>query len=213
MTNRREFLHMGVAALSLPIAARAEASSGIFAGGDKQGAEPSGEPRTERLYKILFDERYSVCARFAGEMERRVLPTQAIRADITRLWYDDLYHRWSKGPAAIAGMTAPGAIFCLEMLARDKGMRVALRVDHRSNRQRLQHEFTGPVESVALAAELETSAERWPEKMAEMVARFPAERGRAMAARYSGPADRVRGQWEHLVTWVIAPATARAGRA
>jgi hypothetical protein len=209
MTNRREFLHMGVAALSLPLAARAGASSGIFGGSEEQRAEP--------LYKILFDQRYSTCARFAEEIERRALATHAIRADITKLWYDDLYHRWKKGTVAIAGMTAPGAIFCLEMLARDAGMRVALRVDHRSTRgrmgQRIDHEFEGPVESVTLAGELETSADRWTEKMAEMVARFPAERGRMRTARYSARVNSIGGEWDHLVTWVIAPVAARARQA
>jgi hypothetical protein len=208
MTNRREFLHMGVAALGLPLAARAGASSGIFAGSDGQ----SDEQRAEPLYKILLDQRYSACARFAEEMERRALSAHPIHADITKLWYDDLYHRWKQGPVAIAGMTAPGAIFCLETLARDAGMRVALRVDHRRTGQRIEHEFAGPVESLTLAAEVETSPERWPEKMAEMVARFPAERGRAMTARYSGQADTSHEEWEHLVTWVIAPVADRARR-
>lgn len=196
---------MGVAALSLPIAARAGASAGIFRNEEDRKAEP--------LYKILFDERYSACERFAEEMERSARATQAIRGDITKLWYDDLYHRWKKGTVAIAGMTAPGAIFCLEMLARDAGMRVALRVDHRLTRGRIEHEFAGPPECAALALELETSAQRWPEKMAEMVARFPAERGLTMTARYSGRADGNRGEWEHVVTWVIAPVVAQPRRA
>ncbi len=205
MTNRREFLHMGMAALSLPIAARAGASPGIFGDGEELTTEP--------LYKIIFDKRYSACARFAEEIQRRALATHAIRADVTQIWYDDLYHRWKRGPAAIAGLTAPGAIFCLEMLARDAGMRVALRVDHRRVGARVEHEFAGPVESLTLAAELETSAERWPEKMAEMVTRFPIERGRTMTARYSDRADEARGEWEHLVTWVIAPAVKQATHA
>jgi len=208
---------MGVAALSLPIAARAGASPGIFAGGDVQRDDRSDAQVREPLYKTIFDERYSACARFAEEMDRRVLTTHAIRADITKLWYDDLYHRWKQGPVAIAGMTAPGPIFCLEMLARDAGMRVALRVDHRFTRgrdgQRIEHEFAGPVESLTLAGEIEPSAERWPEKMAEMVARFPAERGRTKTARYAGQPDRIRGEWEHLVTWVIAPVATQTRRA
>ena len=215
MTNRREFLHIGVAALSLPIAARAAASSGMLAG-DKQSDEQREERRgDEPLYKVLFDERFSTCVRFAKEAGRRALATQAIRGDITKFWYDDLYHRWKRGAVAIAGMTAPGAIFCLETLARDAGMRMALRVDHRVTRgrtgRRVEHEFAGPAQSVALAAELEPSGERWTEKAAEMVALFPAERGRTMTALYSGESDGIRGEWTHLVTWVIAPA-AEAGR-
>lgn len=208
MTNRREFLHLGVAALSLPIAARAGASSAILAGSGEQ----SEEPRREPLYKILFDERYLACARFAQEIERGALATHAIRADITKLWYDDLYHRWNQGAVAIAGLTAPGPIFCLEMLARDAGMRVALRVDHRRSGQRIDHEFAGPVESLMLARELETSSERWPEKMAKIVARFPAKRTRATTGRYSGRTDRNCGEWEHLVTWVIVPVSPQGKR-
>jgi hypothetical protein len=206
MTNRREFLHIGVAALSLPLAARTGAAQGIFAGAD----ERSNEQRTEPIYKTVFDQRFTACARFAEELGRRAPATHAIRGDITQLWYDDFYHRWKQGSVAIAGMTAPGAIFCLETLARDAGMRVALRVDHRRIGHRIEHEFAGPVESLTLAAELETSAERWPEKMAAMIAQFPAERGRVMTARYSGESDRIRGGWEHLVTWVIAPVAAQA---
>jgi hypothetical protein len=206
MTNRREFLHMGVAALSLPIAARAGVPASIFA--------PDGGRDAERLplYKVFFDERFAACAAFADEMKRHSLPTHAIRGDITDAWFNDLYYEWKKEPAAIAGMTAPGAIFCLEMLARDAGMRVALRIDHRSpdtgglGAGRIEHEFAGPEEILERAADLESGAKGWPQRMAEIVARFPAERGRAATRRFSEPAGGSSNGPDHLVTWVIAPA-------
>jgi len=204
MTNRREFLHLGVAALSLPIAARAGVSPEIFGAGDRGSGDRAG---TEPIYKAYFDERFPACAAFAEEAKRRALATQAIRGDITDIWFSDLYYRWKHGPVAIAGMTAPGAIFCLELLARDAGMRVALRVDHgRLPDGRMEHEFAGPEEIFARAAESESRAAGWPERMAETVAQFPVERGRAATLRFSG-ADVASGSApDHLVTWVIAAA-------
>ncbi|MGH9685861.1 MAG: hypothetical protein ACRD5K_02060 [Candidatus Acidiferrales bacterium] len=202
MTNRREFLHLGVAALSLPIAARAGVSPELFRAEQRFDAEP--------LYKVFFDERFSSCAVFADEMNRRALPTYAIRGDITEVWFGDLYFRWKQGsgqhgPTAIAGLTAPGPIFCLEMLARDAGMRVALRVDHRQVGGRIEHEFAGPENVLARADGLEASGEEWPQRMAELVAEFPAARGAAQKMSILGRAAADGDDPEHLVTWVIAP--------
>jgi hypothetical protein len=202
MTNRREFLHMGVAALSLPIAARAGVSPEMFGREKQVEAEP--------LYKIFFDERFAACTRFADEAKRRSMPVCAIRGDITEVWFSDLYYRWKEAPAAIAGMTAPGPIFCLEMLARDAGMRLVLRADHRwPTRQgapdgRIEHKLAGPESVLRRAAGLETSAPSWPESMAELVAEFPREREAAAKANFTGTAPNENDS-EHLVTWVLAP--------
>jgi len=198
MTNRREFLHLGVAALSLPIAARAGVSSELF----PADAQPHAEP----LYKVCFDLRFQECAAFADEIKRRSIPTHGTRGDITELWFRDLYYRWKKAPVAIAGMTAPGAIFCLEMLAREAGMRVALRVDHRRlSDGRTEHEFAGPEEVFTRAADAEGGGTGLPERMAKIVAQFPAERGRAAKLRFSEADLASSNGPDHLVTWVIAP--------
>lgn len=198
MTNRREFLHLGVAALSLPIAARAGMSPQVLAPGEHSSAEP--------LYKIFFDERFPASVAFADEMKRFSIPSHAIRGDITNAWFDDLYYRWKQGPAAIAGLTAPGPIFCLEMLARDAGMRLALRIDHRRAADgRIEHEFAGPGNVLKQAADFDADSAKWPERMGEIVARFPAERARAAKANLSGRISNRTDDPEHLVTWVIAP--------
>ena len=204
MTNRREFLHIGVAALSLPIAARARVVPEVFG-----SAEPDA---TEALYKVYFDERFQACVAFADVMQRQSMPTHAIRGDITGIWFGDLYARWKEKPAAIAGITAPGAIFCLEMLARDAGMRIAFRADHRllvesqiADIRRIEHEITGPAKVLRQASDLETSGAQWPQRMAELVARFPAERDAATQARFTGSVASSGDHPRHLVTWVIAP--------
>ena len=49
---------------------------------------------------------------------------------MTRLWFDDIYHRWKESPVAIAGLTAQGQLFCFERLAWDQGLRVVFRAEH-----------------------------------------------------------------------------------
>ena len=111
MASRREFLQAGIAACMLPIAGTA------------------GTPSL-RLYKVIFDQRFPSSREFAEEARSLGLSLHAIEGDITDLWFHDLSLRWKQEPAAIAGLTAHGPLFCLERLAWDHGMRVVHRASH-----------------------------------------------------------------------------------
>jgi len=76
------------------------------------------------LYAVIFDERFAEARRFAGIARQRGVRTRGVRGDVTDLWYHELRPLWSRGAAAIAGVTAYGALFCLERLAWDHRMRV-----------------------------------------------------------------------------------------
>jgi hypothetical protein len=115
MTSRREFLKAGLVASALPAVARAELVDSLACG----PAVP--------LYKVLYDTRFSASVGFARRAEARGIAVYAMAGDMTRFWYDDLYHRWRQGPAAIAGLTAHGPLFCLERLAWEQRMRVVYR--------------------------------------------------------------------------------------
>jgi hypothetical protein len=119
MTSRREFVKAGLAASALlPAAARAD-----FA--------VAGElDPVAAIYKVLYDTRFAASVAFARRAAARGLAVHAMAGDMTRFWYDDLYHRWLQGPAAIAGLTAHGALFCLERLAWEQRMRVVYRKEH-----------------------------------------------------------------------------------
>ncbi|HXS80289.1 MAG TPA: hypothetical protein VN818_08385 [Gammaproteobacteria bacterium] len=122
MTSRREFLRAGLTASALlPVCARAH-----FAVGEGVSAA------TVPLYKVLYDTRFPASVAFARRAAARGLALHAIAGDMTRFWYDDLYHRWREGPTAIAGLTAHGALFCLERLAWEQRMRVVYRREHAS---------------------------------------------------------------------------------
>jgi hypothetical protein len=60
-------------------------------------------------------------------VNRRGIPIHGIRGDITALWYHDLYFHWRNEPTPIAGITTSESLFCLELLARDAGLRVTSR--------------------------------------------------------------------------------------
>ena len=75
-------------------------------------------------YKAVFDERFADARGFAAEANARDIPTAAIGGDVTRLFFDDLDLRWKQGPVWLTGLTTPASLFCLDLLARDRGMRL-----------------------------------------------------------------------------------------
>jgi hypothetical protein len=117
MASRREFLQAGIAASVLPLA---------VAGGS---VAPTRRGNDAHFYKVIFDERFPASVSYGDEWKARGAEVHAIHGDITDLWFHDLDHEWKKQPVAIAGLTAHGALFCLERLAWDHGMRVISRVE------------------------------------------------------------------------------------
>jgi hypothetical protein len=92
-----------------------------------------GPPRGPalRYHKVILDSRVAALRAFGRAAERAGLPIHAIQGDVTALWFHDLEVRSREGPFAIAGFTRAGSLFCLEMLARDRGMRLRRCIDHR----------------------------------------------------------------------------------
>ena len=91
MASRREFLQIGVAALALPISARAGLAPAISSRANESAPTP--------LYKVIFDERFASSRAFAGEGKRLGASIYGIKGDITDLWFNDLDARWKKKPA------------------------------------------------------------------------------------------------------------------
>ena len=108
MASRRRFLKFGL------VACAAGAMIRPF----------SGQARVVPYYKAIFDERFEGPCAFAASVAERRIPTAAIRGDITSLFFDDLDLRWRRGQVLLAGYTTPASLFCLDLLARDRGMRM-----------------------------------------------------------------------------------------
>jgi hypothetical protein len=196
MASRREFLQMGVAALALPISARAKAN--VAAG--------AGESAPVQLYKVIYDERHAVSRAFALAVGRRGAPVHGIRGDITDFWFHDLDARWRKEPVAVAGLTEHGPLFCLERLSWDHGMRVVYRADHTYRADGyMEHELSGSERMLHEAVDLSSSGPDWSTRVAGLLTRCPASRAGASKLTLVTPATRQAGDPEHLVSWVIAP--------
>ena len=76
-----------------------------------------------RLERVVFDERFADARAFAEEARRRSVRTSAINGSIHDLWYHDLFYHWRDAKYPIAGITDHRALFLLEMMATDAGMR------------------------------------------------------------------------------------------
>jgi hypothetical protein len=91
---------------------------------------PGGNVAQSVFQRAVFDERFAECRAFAAELRTAGVLTSAIRGDVAALWYGDLRAHLRENRSPVAGLTDRAALFCLEELARDVGMRVVVRVDH-----------------------------------------------------------------------------------
>ena len=190
MANRREFLQGAVAASALP----------LIAG----GAVAATVPRlSSALYKVLFDERYAEARDFADYARRTGTRVEGFKADITSLWFNDLHYRWLKSPAAIAGLTAPSALFCLERLAWDYRMRLAFLAEHHRSSNGTQHALrisNGTLQQ----AELRAADGKWASRIASYFTQST-EHARASGVTSVDLQISALDDRDTLVSWIIAP--------
>lgn len=171
MASRREFMCKGLAAAVLPVVAAAKR------------VIPAQAVTSTPFYKVIFDRRFSASRAFAVRAQQLGAPVHAIEGDITALWYHHLHARWKMGPVAMAGLTLNGALFCLDILARDHGMRTVFRREYR-------HSGGGGMANLVL-------------RIAEHALEVPPPVAPVPHLARS------EGVPESLVSWVIIPAGAR----
>jgi hypothetical protein len=195
MTNRREFLQIGVSATAWPLVARAAQAAGI-----------ETPPERTPLLAVVYDPRFPESVAFARRSEAfglRVLPIE--RGDMTRIWFEEVHPRWRERPAALGGFTAYGPMFCFAELARDVGMRVVFRGEHKAEGHGVAHAFTGPLPMITDAMGACGRSRSLGASMAAVVAACPSGRleiaSTALTASGLDP-----GADEPMYTWVIAPA-------
>jgi hypothetical protein len=197
MTNRRELLRIGLAAATvLPLGASATV----------RAVGSAGQQPHVPLYKVVYDTRFAASVAFANRVTAHGIAVEAMAGDMTRFWYDDLYHRWRQGPAAIAGLTAHGALFCLEQLAWAERMRVVFRARHLPPANGcVRHELEGPAPLIG-AVQRAVAGSDWATAMADAVMQCPPARLTKVStwALTLAPVI-VTPAAEPLFSWVIAP--------
>jgi hypothetical protein len=192
-------LRFGICATALPVAARAAAAVSM--------APSPALP----IYAAVYDSRFDDGKAFARRSKSLGLATRAFDGDMTAVWYRDLYHRWRAGPVAIAGVTARGALFCFEQLARAERMQLVFRAEHRPVRDGVvEHSLEGPITVVSDALRLASSATAIGPCMAEAIAACPARPAETARTVVSSPASlRLPDGEDALYAWIIAPTRSR----
>lgn len=189
MTNRRKFLQAATALSAVPLVGRA-----VFAVGRESVA----------LDAVIFDQRYSEARKFASRAGKLGATIRGFEADITDLWQHELLNRWRTAPSAVAGLTERPALFLLERLAWDHGMRVVFEAEHEpDSRGDASHRVIRSA-NAGILSELESAGSNWPGVLADTMIASPNAAIRdfsptdaALAASLDEPAK--------LYSWIIAP--------
>ena len=200
MTNRREFLQIGIAASTLPLATQVSRAAGLRDVDAAQWRAPVP------LYKVVYDSRFPESVAFGNRAEALGVDVHPIDGDMTKLWFDDIYHRWKSAPVAIAGLTAHGPLFCFERLAWDQGLRVVFRAEHGLDAAgSLTSAVSGPRSMLGLAR---GALERrdWAVAMADVVTQCPSGRAEIDTCEVAARGPSAALATESLYSWVIAPA-------
>lgn len=210
MTNRREFLQIGMAASAWPIAAQATTLS-------------TGN-KVVPFYKVVFDTRYQDSQKFANQMKVQGVPVHGITGDITPFWFKELDAIWKKEAVAVAGMTAHGPLFCLERLAWDQGLRVVYRAQHTPQSGNIiEHTLSAP-ESMVDKSRSGTLAlggldKNWAEGVAKLMQECPLGHVALDESVLTMPVSEmsrdsadVDSFADPLISWIIAPAKKGEGK-
>ena len=194
MTNRREFIKTAAALSAAPLAGRA-----AFAKGTPVAA----------LEAVIFDTRYGEARHFGTRAGVLGASLRSIEGDITALWQDELLGRWKSGPAAIAGLTERHALFLLERLAWEHGMRVVFQAEHTPTSRGAAHRLLRTAHP-GLSRELEAAGQSWPSVLADALIASTRSPTHDFRPTDAGLAESL-GEATKLHSWIIAPRTAERG--
>lgn len=203
MTSRRDFLHSAAVLSAAPLAS-----------GTALGAEDA-KPRIENAipdiaaagFSAVFDARFPASRAFGERARGLGALTGGFDGDVTHLWRTELLARWKAKPALTVGLTDRHALFVLERLAWDQGMRVVFEAEHQpASGDRALHRIVRAGRG-DLDASLSSAADRWAETLADHLLADPqlasadvSPTGAAMASHLAEPSK--------LHSWIIAPRNA-----
>ena len=198
--NRRKFC----------LSSFATAISGAVGGaGCLRAGEPDALPAASaslQLYKFVYDRRYPAARAFgiAAACARSTAATVAIAGDVTALWSRDLKRVWCAGDGAIAGMTTARTLLCLEQLAHDHWMRVAIRIEHVSAEgQEVAHRLRAAAPMIARIRPALAGAD-WAAQLPATLATCEDLDGACLTAVIGSTRPFFAGADQTLVSFVIA---------
>lgn len=192
MTNRREFLQAATMLSAAPLVGRV-----AFA----EAQEPMA------VDAVLFDSRHQEAQDFGARASRLGARVREIKGDITDVWQQVLLQHWQSEPAAVMGLTERPALFLLERLAWDHGLRVLFEAEHvRATPVLTEHRITS-AENPSLQHMLVSAGRNWPSILAENLIEGVLHASGQIHPTQSGMASHL-DEPVTLYSWIIAPRTA-----
>jgi hypothetical protein len=206
MSSRREFIQSaGVCALAaLPAGALAALPPGARAA----LAADAPDRRPASLFNVVFDQTNADAVGYGAEAANRGAAVQPVGSDIGSAWINVIEPGLQARPSVIAGLTYGAPLFCLELLARDYGLRVVYRVEHLYARgEQVGHVITGGRMAADWSARLAGAGDRWHAVAAEMMTAHAddpqPDAGIALLDLAASP----NGESQSLFSWMLAPVT------
>lgn len=189
MTNRRQFLQTAAALTAAPLASRS-----AFAGNSSHNTPDV----------LILDARYPQAREFGLGASSRIAALRDINGDITQLWQTELQSAWSHHQLPVAGLTERPALFLLEHLGWQHGMRVVFEAEHTPlSDGHFSHRVMRSGDS-HLERDLNSAGLHWTGVLAEAL--LDDDRTISTNVMPSGAAMyEHRGEAEKLYSWVIAP--------
>lgn len=191
MPTRRNILQSAAALSAAPLAPNV-----VFAKGAGAAAQMG----------VLYDHRHREARAFRARAAQLHAPIHGTPdGDITDLWQHYLREAWGAKPMALAGLTERPALFMLEQLAWEHGMRVFFQAEHEADGQGSWTHTMLRTSEPGLKGQLEAAGDSWPAVLAGQLLTAPQQvaskdltpTGAAMAAELN--------ESSKLLSWIIAP--------
>lgn len=174
-------------------------------------AWPGGMDEARLPRFAVYDRGRVDGTEFGTEAGRRGVPVHALDSDPGGPWMRTIEPRLRRGPVALAGLTPGPALFCIEFLARDYGLRPVYRIEHAADTTgRIRHRPTGPRDLASWLDFIEAAGDGWSTAAAALAAVYPASRRGEAGVPLLDLGPSARTAPAPLFSWLIAPAVARA---
>lgn len=195
MTTRRTFIQ-AAAFTAWPGAA---ATFAITAGAGDRLVARAG------MRAAIVDEDHAPAREFSARLSHHGIAKIALRSgDITAAWLGSVRPAWQHGRASFAGLTTPGALFCLEQLAHAYGLRVVFHAEHVLLRDGgVQHQVQRAARPAA-AATLSRAGAHWPRFLADALMNLHPGDGRRPGPSLAALAPALPEGATLLTSWIIA---------
>lgn len=193
MTSRREVMQYAVAL-------------GALGSSIARAAAPVESPASGPIGQVVVDPALEGAAQFLATARRHGAAVSLLDGDLGRVWMNEIEPRWRRGPTRLAGFTGGGALFCLELFARDYGMQLAYRIEHAGTAAAMQHSFAGPAPGAqGWSRELAAAGAHWSSAAAAFAIGNPGARCARPNLDLLDLSARCGRTVQTAYSWVIAP--------